>query len=238
VTVISFARGTAVKRSLAMAMQVVVLLGPSSAQEDLGAAARAAFCSIVEDSVARLACFDKAFPRGDHASSPAAQPPNAPAEWSVEVGKSEVDGSPTIVAMLTPTEASGEGSGRGLALVLQCAQNTTSVSFSTDIPVTDETVPVTISIDDAPAVSSSWSRSETGSSVGLWRGATAIPFIRSLPDNGQLVVRIGEPGQVAAQFNVGKVGDVRQQVAEACEWPVVPPKPGAPEDTPMELGIQ
>src|SRR5687768_16139758 len=132
-----------------MAMQVAVLLGPSVAQEDLGAAARAAFCSTVEDSVARLACFDKAFPRGDYAS--AAQPPKtvrAP-EWSVEVAKSAVDGSPTIVAMLTPTEATGAGVGRGsIALVLRCAQNTTSVSFSTDTAMTEDTVPVTISIND------------------------------------------------------------------------------------------
>jgi type VI secretion system protein VasI len=225
-----------------MAMQVAVLLGPSIAQEDLGAAARAAFCSTVEDSVARLACFDKAFPRGEFASSAAAQPPKAvqaPAEWSVETGKSAVDGSPMIVAMLTPTEASGAGIGRGsIALVLRCAQNTTSVSFSTDMTMTEDTVPVTISIDGAPADSSSWSRSETGNSFGLWRGAAAIPFIRSLPDNGRLVVRIGEPGRVDAQFDVGNVGDVKQQVAEACEWPVVAPKPGAPRDTPMELGIQ
>lgn len=219
-----------------MAMQVAVLLGPSVAQEDLGAAVRAAFCSTVEDSVARLACFDKAFPRGDYASSTAA---STSAEWSVEVRKSATDGSSTIVAMLAPTEASGAGIGRGsVALVLQCAQNTTSVSFSTDMPMTEDTVPIAISIDDAPADSSSWSRSETGNSVGLWRGATAIPFIRSLPDNGQLVVRIGEPGRIEAQFNVGNVGDITQQIAEACEWPVVPPKASAPQDTPMELGIQ
>lgn len=229
------------KRSLAMAMQVAVLLGPAIAQEDLGAATRAAFCSTVEDGVARLACFDKAFPRGEFASSAAAQPPKAveaPTKWSVEVGKSAVDGSPMFVAMLSPTEASGAGIGRGsIALVLRCAQNTTSVSFSTDAPMMEDTVPVTISIDGAPAVSSSWSRSETGNSVGLWRGATAIPFIRSLRDNG-LAVRIGEPGRVDAQFNVGNVGDVAQQIAEACEWPVVAPKPGTPQNSPMELGIQ
>ena len=224
-----------------MAMQVAVLLGPSIAQEDLGAATRAAFCTTVEDSVARLACFDKAFPRGEYASSAAAQPPEAvqaPSEWSVEVGRSAVDGSPTLVAMLTPTEASGAGIGRGLALVLQCAQNTTSVSFSTDMPMTEDKVPVTISINDTPADSSSWLRSEIGNSVGLWRGAAAIPFIRSLPDNGRLVVRIGEPAQVDAQFDVGNIGDVTQQIAEACGWPVVPAKSSAPQDTPMELGIQ
>jgi type VI secretion system protein VasI len=231
-----------VKRSLAVAMQVAVLMGPSVAQDDLGAATRAAFCSTVEGTAERLACFDKAFPRGDYATTAAAvqtAPALTSAAWAVETGTSTVDGTPTISAMLTPAEASGLGVGRGsITLILRCAENTTSVSFSTDPPITDDAVPVTVGIGDAPASSSSWTRAKTGGSIGLWRGATAIPFIRAMPNDGRLMVRIGEPSRMDAQFNLGNVGDVTRQIAETCKWPVPPPAIGVPQDAPVELGIQ
>lgn len=229
------------KRSLAIAMQVALLFGPSFAQDDLGAATKAAFCSRVEGTVERLTCFDKAFPRGDYAASIkplSAGDAQTPVAWAVETGTSTVDGSPTISATLTPAEASGLGVGRGsITLILRCAENTTSVSFATDPPMTEDAVPVTIGIGDAPASASSWTRAKAGGSIGLWRGATAIPFIRALPNEGRLMVRLGEPSRMDAQFNLGNVGDVTRRIAEICKWPVPPPAVGA-QPAPLELGIQ
>ena len=99
--------------------------------EDLGAAAKGAFCSTVEDSLSRLVCFDKAFPKqsGMTPDRPSAgaddslqgsdplsvdTPSAAPATtWDVEVTKSPIDDSPGVFAMLMPSEVSGNGIGGG-----------------------------------------------------------------------------------------------------------------------------
>jgi len=248
-------------RTLGAVPTVLLILSPCVVLgDDLGAAARGAACSAVGDSLERLVCFDRAFPRQAdvttteaNAASPdgSSDAPEAAADapvsdpvpmvqWSVEVSKSAIDDSPSVFAMLLPETQSGTGiGGAEVALLLRCAENTTSVILSTTMFMTEESVPVTIRIGDAPARRSGWTLSSSNKAVGLWSGSEAIPFIRSLPDNARLVIRIDERDRIDAQFNLANVSKVAAQIADACHWP----SPGgakAPKGdaTPAELGIQ
>ena len=51
------------KTLLAALVGATMLSAPGLAQDDQGAAARGALCSQVADSLARLTCFDNAFPK-------------------------------------------------------------------------------------------------------------------------------------------------------------------------------
>ncbi len=225
------------------------------AQDDIGAAARGAACATIDDSLARLVCFDKAFPRS-YSSPAAAAPPNdakaddfatAPAaveepgqDWSVDLSKSSMDDSPVVFALLLPEKVSGSGIGSAdMALILRCSENTTSVILNTSMFMTEDNVPVTIRIGDGAAKKSSWALSTTNKSVGLWSGGQAIPFIKSLPDNTRLVVRIEERNRIDAEFQLGEVGKAAAQVADACHWPLAKTEtPTAQTNQPLEIGAQ
>lgn len=212
-----------------LALALLTTLGaPARAQEDV--AAKAAACSSIADSLQRLTCFDKAFPAGIAAPAvaPAAEGPPTTVEapvptaasvWEVEATKSAIDDSPSITALLMPTDTSSTGVGDGgLAIILRCVENTTSVVLSTTMFMVEENVSVTIRIDDKPAQTSSWGRSTNYKAVGLWNGSKAIPFVRELATASKLVVRVQESDRVDGEFELGNVGAVAQQVADACNW--------------------
>ena len=216
-------------RRTVLALALTMAVGaPVSAQEDL--AAKAATCSSIADSLQRLTCFDAAFPAGTvaQAETPAAESQPATTEadvptvasvWDVEATKSAIDDSPSVTALLMPTETSSTGVGDGgLAIILRCVENTTSVVLSTNMFMVAENVSVTTRIDDKPAQTSSWGRSTNYKAVGLWNGSKAIPFVRELATASTLVIRVQESDRIDGEFELGDVRAVAQQVADACNW--------------------
>lgn len=198
-----------------------IFVTSAGAQGDL--ATRAAACSGISDSLARLICFDKIFPANvANAVGPSPDAlPKAPISrtWEVEASTSAVDDSPSVVAALMPKSATGTGFGTpSLVVVLRCVENTTSVVLSTSMFMTEENVPVTIRLDDRPAAKTSWGRSTNYKALGLWNGTTAIPFIRELASASRLVVRVEERDRVDGEFELGEIREVAEQVAKACNW--------------------
>jgi hypothetical protein len=55
----------------------------------------------------------------------------------------------------------------------------------------------------------------------------AEDFIRMLPDNAKLFIRTsGSDGKIKeANFNLGKVSDIRNKIAHACDWDDTPNDP-------------
>ncbi len=202
-----------------------IFLGAPNAFAQDETAIKAAVCSRIDDSLARLTCFDKLFPR-DAAKSETLENEQDDAlgqptiHWSIEITKSPIDDSTQVFASLEPKSVSGTGIGDSQALLLlRCMENTTSAILATNMFMTDDTVSVITRVGEKEASSDRWDRSTSYKSVGLWSGSRSIPFIESLTDNTRLVVRIEEDDRIDAQFDLADVSAVRQQLSSACNWP-------------------
>lgn len=178
-------------------------------------------CSRVEDSLQRLSCFDRAFPRGAAGKvvTPDVETGIVEDGWDIESTKSAIDDSPSVVAILEPHDVSGTGIGESyMGLIVRCTENTTSVVLGTSMFMTGDTARVTVRVDDAPASSSAWPISTSYKAVGLWTGSKAIPFIKSIAEAEKLVVRVEAKDRIDAQFALGDVKSVAEQISAACNW--------------------
>lgn len=220
--------GASVALTLAAAFAALLgtafLLAPAIAQDDAGAAARGAACSMVEDSLQRLTCFDKAFPKTATADAPssAEAPPtdaNGTGSWQVTREKSAIDDSPKITAYLVPNEAQSGGLFTK-ALIVRCVENTTSVIVATDdFQIGADTGAITYRIDGAPAVTARWAMADNNSAMGLWNGGTAIPFLKTLRNAKKLAVRTVLQKQIDMTFDIAGISVVVDEIAAACNWP-------------------
>lgn len=176
-------------------------------------------CAALEDSLQRLTCFDRVFPKSRSAARTIdTTTPGLTSPWNIKREKSAIDDTAEFYAHLRPVEQSGSALGRDkMSLLLRCTESTTAVLITTDMFMTDDPL-VTIRIGSAPAQSSTWSRSTTYQTVGLWSGDSAIPFLRSLRNDDRLVVRIEASRRQEATFNLGNVEDVVAEVAATCGW--------------------
>ena len=202
----------------------VSMLSPAIGQDDLGAAAKGAACSMIADSLQRLTCFDRAFPKHGEplaAAASSSPPPDSGADqgaWQITNEKSPIDDSPKVVGLLQPSD--GRGSFDRRALFVRCIENVTSVVISTDsFNIGATTAPVTLRIDGGTASTVRWEMADNSSAVGLWNGANAIPFLKSLATANQLAVRVQMSQQVDMLFDLTGIGAVVDQVAAACKWP-------------------
>lgn len=176
-------------------------------------------CTSISDSLRRLTCFDAAFKDVKASQSGRLVNEPAPSLWEVTRSRSPIDDSPTILATLAPSESSGAAFGsQNVALALRCMENTTSVILSMGTFSVDDRMAVTIRLGTEPAETSRWEISSQRTSVGLWTGSQAIPFIKRLANGETLAVRVDGRTRVDAVFDLSNVEDVAQEVSEACGW--------------------
>jgi len=211
---------------VAVAVTLAIAAGGSAFADETPQA-----CAMIADSLQRLTCFDKLFPKAQDSSTSGASSANGAAattsepaktdvaKWEVTEDKSSFDDSSTVAGGLLPTKLSYTGVGDGEALlILRCSENRTTVVFSTNMFMTDDTVRVTTRIGDEPAASSLWTRSTNYKAVGLWDGSKAIPFIKKLRNNDKFAVRIEANDRVDAEFNLSNVEEVSAKIGAACKW--------------------
>ena len=71
---------------------------------------------------------------------------------------------------------------------------------------------------DESAIKGVWNASMNGRAAFA---PDAVSFIESLPDNGKLLIKAtrSTDGKVKeGKFNLGTVSEVRNKIAEACDW--------------------
>lgn len=178
-------------------------------------------CSAVSDALARLSCFDKAFPKAEVATGDKAQvvPPVGLGAWKVTEQKSPLDDSVTVTAFLDGKEVSGTGIGDPtITIAALCRENTTSFVVVTGMFMAEDQPKVTYRLGTAPAVSARWNRSTDYKAVGLWSGSDAIPFLRALKDGEALFIRVEEKNRVEGKFDLASISAVRAKIASACGW--------------------
>lgn len=206
-------------RKIGMLSSAILLLLATSAGSEQNEDARK--CTALTDGLQRLTCFDRVFPDAGDVADIAETPKEDTGfgYWSVSRSRNAIDDSPVIVGTLLAEETTGSTSANsGLGLMVRCRENTTSVMLHTDMFMTTNPR-VTIRIGSGKATTTTWERSESYKAAGLWTGAQAIPFLRSLANGDRLVVRVEERSRQEAVFNVGNVEAIRSEVAEACNWP-------------------
>ena len=172
-------------------------------------------CKAISNDQQRLKCFDGLF-----ADKP--NPPNAPdksandGNWQIDESKSPSDGSPQVVAANLVNDT---------VLVLRCKDQNTEAAFSTKYNyLGSRSVDVTLRLNDDKPFKQVWKASMDGRAAFA---SNAVEFIRMLPDNATLFIKTSRSdGKIKeANFNLGKVSDIRTKIAHACDWDDMPNDP-------------
>lgn len=175
-------------------------------------------CSSIGDSLQRLTCFDKLFPKQDAINTNEETVPLTPSKWDISEERSPIDDSPRITATLLPKNIDKESARRDTPmLAFRCYDNTTSVIYLHSRFSSTEQPRVTYRVSSTSPVTERWSRSDNYQSVGLWRGDKAIPFMKKFKDGDTLAVQTDDPRSEAV-FDLGNVEAVVSKISDACNW--------------------
>jgi hypothetical protein len=169
-------------------------------------AAKMKLCSTLTSDGDRLKCYDNvAGATPEKTLAPEGQ-------WQFKESKAPLDDSPQI-------EASLAGGPKNSTLFLRCEERKSeAIVLSSDWTyLSESSVPVILRINDGAPIKTQWSKSTNGRAVFA---RNPIDFMRSLPKDGKLFVRIiGHNGETSdATFNLGNVDDARDRVATTCNW--------------------
>jgi len=172
-------------------------------------------CSQFE-GVNRLKCIDKLLQ--EMAETPdSAQPQSS--NWIISETTSPVDYRPQITA-LTTARASSQDAPSSLAI--RCRARRMELTISTTgswKQATDGQVKVAYRINEEPSVEQRWRVEETGRSLAF--PGDIVRLLRSLPDSGQMLVKVyaGNRPPHESTFQLVGLDPVRRKIAAACNWP-------------------
>ena len=140
-------------------------------------------------------------------------PEGAQANWSVDETNSPTDGSAQVIAANLVNDT---------VLILRCKDQTTEAAFSTRYNyLGSRSVDVTLRINDKKPFKEVWKASIDGRAAFA---SDAVEFIRMLPDNAKYFIKTSRSdGKTKeASFNLGDVSDIRNKIANACDWDDTP----------------
>jgi hypothetical protein len=185
-------------------------------------------CLQIRNDDDRLKCYDRvAKDAGPSNSGPGAAP-----AWEVTDQRSPLDDSPLVSA--TMPSADGRAN-----LLLRCKDRKTDVAVGIRgfTKCGGDDVRVIYRVDQAPSTDAPWKSSST---CYLAIAPQPIPFLRALNDESKVYFRLYDHNGAThdAEFNVGKVSDIRTRLAEDCAWdaaekPTATPAP-APAPAPAD----
>ncbi|KEP69445.1 hypothetical protein DL1_03915 [Thioclava dalianensis] len=197
---------------LIFAAIIAACAGPALAQEN---------CKAIKDDPARLACYDLANGVSETTKLSGA----GLGKWQKAVDTSKLTDEKNVFLHLESEDPlPGRFGAAGTAeLWLRCQENKTSAFFTfNDNFMSDIQGYGTIDyrIDDHPMQKLRTSASTDNKALGLWSGGTAIPFIKSLTNSQELVVR-ATPFNASAltmTFNTSGLDSALKELREPCHW--------------------
>ncbi len=178
-------------------------------------------CKTITDDSARLSCYDVAF--GALETDTVAVEDNG--KWIVRTDVSPLtDDKNVFLSLQSENEVPGKYGGRGKGVIwLRCMENTTAVliNFNNHF-MSDHAGGGTVEFrrDDSPLYKSRMNESNDNSSLGLWNGGNAIPFIKGLLGTNQLIVRATpfSESAITLTFDVTGVDNAITELRETCSW--------------------
>ena len=146
------------------------------------------------------------------------QPPGP--NWITSETTSPVDYRPQIAALTTARASSSQDAPSSLAI--HCRAQRTELVISTTgswKQATDGEVKVVYRINEEPPVEQRWRPAEAGR--GLAFQGDVVRFLRSMPDGGQILVKVyaGKSPPYESTFGLAGLDPIRRKIAAACNWP-------------------
>jgi hypothetical protein len=166
--------------------------------------------------VERLKCVDELL--GEMDETPNSAAPQSP-NWIISETTSPVDYGPQISALTTARASSKDAPS---SLTIHCHAKRTELMISTAgswKQNLDGESKVVYRLNEEPSVELRWRPAERGRSLAF--PGDVVRFLRSMPDNGQLVVKVyaGKEPPYESTFKWVGLEPVRRKIAAACNWP-------------------
>jgi len=163
-----------------------------------------------------LKCIDKLLQEMAETPDPT-QPQGS--NWIISETTSPVDYKPQISA-LTTARASSQHAPSSLGI--HCHARRMELTISTTgswKQATEGEVKVVYRINEEPPVEQRWRVEETGRSLAF--PGDIVRFLRSMPDSGQMLVKMyaGKGPPHESTFQLVGLDDVGRKIAAACNWP-------------------
>lgn len=143
--------------------------------------------------------------------TPATEPPRG-WRFSEEVAEGGVHAA--LVATLDPRTAEDPAAPR---LRMRCENGVVSLSIGSDAITWESRTEVTLRIGEGKVTAHRWRPGTDGKAVGLWTSAEAVPFIRKLPDDTGLFVRLRDRNPLYVEFDLGNLSQSADRITKACE---------------------
>ena len=147
---------------------------------------------------------------------------NEATAWKVERSRDKQRGTPIIVVsrQSDDTWEMADGSQVRGEIVLRCSENTTAAVFFFRAAVDPFFTPIFYRIDDKPVAASTWLSGDDEGAVGLFSGASAIPFIKGLFGAKTLAIQAAPPDAPHTTFTFPLQGldEAITPLRETCEW--------------------
>lgn len=197
---------------IACAVAALALAAPAGAQER---------CKTITDDAARLACYDVE----NDVLEITTEDPIGIGKWDKQIRVSPMTDDRNIYLRLeSENQIRGRFGGPGNAVLwLRCMENTTAVlmdfngHFMSDIQGYGR---VEYRLDDAEMARFATTASTDNSTLGLWRGNVAIPFIKRLLAHERLILRATPYNEsaVTATFDIRGIDEAVIELRETCGW--------------------
>jgi hypothetical protein len=170
-------------------------------------------CSQFE-GMERLKCVDELLQE----VAPDSTQPQGP-NWIISETTSPVDYRPQITALTTARALSQDAPS---SLAIHCRAQRTELIISTTgswKQATNSEVKVVYRLNQEPPVEQRWRPAQTGGSL-VFQG-DVVRFLRSMPDSGQILVKVyaGKTPPYESTFQLVGLDPVRRKIAAACNWP-------------------
>jgi len=170
-------------------------------------------CSRFE-GMERLKCVDDLL---QEMAPDSTQPQSS--NWIISETTSPVDYRPQISALTTARTSSQDAPS---SLAIHCRAHRTELVISTTgswKQTTDGEVKVVYQVNEEPPVEQRLRPTETGRSFAFQ--GDVVRFLRSMPDNGQIFVKVyaGKAPPHESTFKLVGLDPVRRKIAVACHWP-------------------
>jgi hypothetical protein len=197
----------------ALAVTVLSSLSQAVCAQTGDAVDRLKVCSQFE-GMEPLKCVDELLQK----VAPDPAQPQGP-NWIISETTSPVDYRPQIAALTTARALSQNAPS---SLAIHCRARRTELIISTTgswKQATDREVKVVCRINEEPSVEQRWKASETGRSLAF--PGDVVRFLRSMPDGGQILVKVcaGKGQPYESTFQLVGLNPVRRKIAAACNWP-------------------
>ena len=197
----------------ALAVTLLSSLSQAVGAQTGDAVDRLKVCSQFE-GVERLKCVDELLQE----VAPDSAQPQGP-NWIISETTSPVDYRQQITALTTVLASSQDAPS---SLAIRCRAQRTELIISTTgswKQATDGVAKVVYRINQEPPVEQRGKTAETGRSLAFQ--GDVVRFLRSMPDSGQILVKVyaGKTPPYESTFQLVGLDPVRRKIAAACKWP-------------------